>query len=194
MAKVTTPLLSFSARGQVAKTLVYFPWKGIDAVRSYVRPANPNTGSQQTQRGKLTNAVSRWHNIGLTADDITAWNRQAATRPTPMSGFNSFCKDDIEYQGRVVDIGMGFDGALADDADGTFTGVITEGGDATAVTMKWGTSPTSLIHSEACAEAANTWTGAPADDVSGQTIYARFFLFDTGDPIGSTGIYTVLVA
>ncbi len=50
MAKVTGPLFSLSASGQIAKTLVFMKWKGIADVRKYVIPANPNTAAQQAQR------------------------------------------------------------------------------------------------------------------------------------------------
>src|SRR3990172_6877572 len=83
MAKLKAPLLSFGASGKLADTLVYFPWKGLAVVRSYVIPANPNSAGQQTQRGILTESVASWHALGLDDDDVTAWNRYAASRPTP---------------------------------------------------------------------------------------------------------------
>src|SRR3989304_1243517 len=58
MAKLKAPLLSFGASGKLADTLVYFPWKGLAVVRSYVIPANPNSAGQQTQRGIPTGAVA----------------------------------------------------------------------------------------------------------------------------------------
>lgn len=50
MAITTAPLLSFSARGSIAKTAVYSRWKGIPYVRQHVIPANPNTTAQQETR------------------------------------------------------------------------------------------------------------------------------------------------
>jgi len=41
MAKVNAPLFSFNASGKLANSLVYFAWKGLDVVRSYIVPANP---------------------------------------------------------------------------------------------------------------------------------------------------------
>jgi hypothetical protein len=194
MAKVKAPLFSFGARGQLAETLVYFPWKGLDVVRSYVIPANPNSAGQQTQRGYMTAAVADWHDIGLTALDVTAWNRHAATRPSPMSGFNSFCKDHLDLQigGDTPD--MGFDGGIVDDGDDTFSADITEDGSATAVNLKWGTSPTSLINTTAAAETADTWDATPADNVAGQTIYARWEISDAGGVIGYSGIFRLVMA
>lgn len=194
MAKVKTPLLSFDARGQIAKTLVYFPWKGIHAVRSYVIPANPNTGDQQTQRTRLTNAVDDWHTIGLIPLDVTAWNRHATVRPSAMSGFNSFVKDHIDLQVGGDTPNMGFAGTVADDGDGTFTMTITEDGTATAVSLRWGTSPTSLINTEVATEAVDVWTADPADNVAGQRIYGRWEISDAGGIIGYSGIFVINVA
>jgi len=44
MAKVRGPLFSLGASGQLAKTLVYLSWKGLDTVREYVIPASNHPG------------------------------------------------------------------------------------------------------------------------------------------------------
>lgn len=194
MARLIAPLFSFGARGKLGDALVYFPWKGIHAVRTYVIPANPNSAAQQTQRGYLGNGVVDWHGIGLIPLDVTAWDRHAATRPTSMSGFNSFMKDHIDLQVGGDTPEMGFNATVVDDGDDTFTMTIDEGGAATGVNLKWGTSPTALINTEVGAEAADTWTCDPADDVSGQTIYGRFEISDGGGIVGYTGIYRLVMA
>jgi len=194
MAKVKAPCFSFGARGQLGKALVYFPWKGIDCVREYVIPSNPNTADQQTQRGYLGAAVDAYHTIGLDAVDVAAWNRAALHDPRPMSGFNKFCSDmvAIAVAGETPD--MGFDGSLADDADGTFTASIEEDGAADAADLIWGVSPTSLINTDAMAETADVWDVSPADSVPGQTIFGRMVIKASGEVIGRTGIFTVKVA
>ncbi|KKM06256.1 hypothetical protein LCGC14_1745880, partial [marine sediment metagenome] len=53
MAKLKGPLFSLGASGQIAKALVYFPWKGLNLVREHVVPSNPNTTGQVTQRGYM---------------------------------------------------------------------------------------------------------------------------------------------
>lgn len=195
MAKVKGPLLSIRASGKIADTLVYFPWKGVNAVRSYVVPANPNTADQQTQRGYLEKAVDDWHGIGLDADDHTAWNAHALTRPGPMSGFNSFVKDHLDLQVAGLTPDMGFNGSLTDDADDTFSCSVEEDGSADDVHLAWGTSPTALINLEALAEApANTWTGGPADNVAGLTLYGRFVIKSFPNEIGYTGIFKLKMA
>lgn len=194
MAQVEAPLFSFGARGKLGGALVYFPWKGIHAVRTYAVPANPNSAGQQTQRGYMSGAVGDWHGVGLDADDVTAWDRHAATRPRSMSGFNSFVKDHIDLQVGGDTPDMGFDGSLTDDADDTFSAAVTEDGSATGVNMKWGTSPTALINTEVGSETSDTWDFTPSDDVAGQTIFARFEISDAGGVIGYTGIYRLVMA
>jgi len=55
MAKVTAPLIGFSARGQLGKTIVFADWRGIRYAREYVIPANPNSLAQQNVRNVFTN-------------------------------------------------------------------------------------------------------------------------------------------
>lgn len=50
MPKVTAPLLSFGARGQIGNAQVYSSWKGIAYARRYVVPANPRTVKQTANR------------------------------------------------------------------------------------------------------------------------------------------------
>jgi len=92
MAKLKAPLLSFGASGQLAKAVVYFPWKGINAVREYVVPANPKSTAQVAQRGHLEDAVDEWHGATYTASDVTAWNRYAGVLEKIMSGFNAMVR------------------------------------------------------------------------------------------------------
>lgn len=89
MAKLKAPVMSFGARGKLAGSLVFFPWKGIDAVREYVIPANPRSAAQVTQRGYLTDSVAYWHLNAYTDPDRIAWNRYAGVLAPIMSGFNA---------------------------------------------------------------------------------------------------------
>lgn len=194
MAKVTTPLLSFGARGAIADTLVYFPWKGIDCVRSYVIPSNPNTAAQQTQRGHFGDAIDGWHDDGLDADDVSAWNRYASSLTKSMSGFNAFVRDhvDLAVAGETPD--MPVNGALVDDADNTFSGSCDESGTWDAADMIWGTSPTALNNTSAGAETTNTWDFTPADSLSGVRIFARFVGKLSGNVVGRSGVFVVDIA
>jgi len=50
MAKVTGPLMSFSASGKIGGAIVYFGWKGINVVRQWLKPANPEKADQGDRR------------------------------------------------------------------------------------------------------------------------------------------------
>ena len=50
MAIPTAPLLSFSASGQIGKTLVFSRWKGRPYTRRYVIPSNPQSLAQTATR------------------------------------------------------------------------------------------------------------------------------------------------
>lgn len=50
MAKVTGPLFSMSAAGQVGKAIVFAAWKGVAYVRQYVIPGNPEDPDQGDAR------------------------------------------------------------------------------------------------------------------------------------------------
>ena len=50
MAKVTGPLMSMSASGKLADSIVFFGWKGINVVRQWLIPANKQSADQGNQR------------------------------------------------------------------------------------------------------------------------------------------------
>lgn len=89
MAKVKAPLFGFGASGQLGGAIVYFPWKGINAVREYVVPANPRSALQIAQRNIFGLAVDYWHANTYSDPDRIAWNRYAGVLEPIMSGFNS---------------------------------------------------------------------------------------------------------
>jgi len=95
MAKLRAPLFSLGASQKLGDALVYFPWKGINAVREYVIPTNPRSAGQQTQRGHMEDGVDEWHGAAYTAPDATAWDRLAGVAESAMSGFNRFIREFI---------------------------------------------------------------------------------------------------
>jgi hypothetical protein len=84
------PFMGIRASGQFGKSLVAFSWKGINAIRSYVIPTNPNTLSQQAVRGDFTAQIDAWHHADMLADDKDAWNLFASATKRAASGFNEF--------------------------------------------------------------------------------------------------------
>lgn len=105
MARVTGPLHSDSASGQVGQAIVYGNWKGQPWVRNWVKPTNPQSGDQQAARARLATAVACWQN--LTPWEREQWDNYALDNPhvdpvtgltSPWSGFNAFSHVSIAYQ------------------------------------------------------------------------------------------------
>lgn len=91
MSKVTAPLLSFSASGQIAKTMVYSEWKGVPYLRRYVIPANPRS-SEQTLTRNLFGWLNNVWRIAP-ANFVAPWNAAAAGRP--LTGRNLLIQHNI---------------------------------------------------------------------------------------------------
>lgn len=96
MSLLRTPLLSFSARGKIAKTLVYSAWKGLNTVRQYVIPANPQTTGQVDQRNAMKAVVAAFRYYFTNAICRTAWNLRAALMPGAQSGFNAYASNAVK--------------------------------------------------------------------------------------------------
>lgn len=71
MAVVSAPLLSFTAKGQIAKTQVYANWKGRPYVRRLVIPSNPRSTEQTKTRNTFTFLNNVWKTAP--ADFIAPW-------------------------------------------------------------------------------------------------------------------------
>jgi len=155
MAKLTAPLFSFGASGAIGKSLVFFPWKGINAVRQFVIPANPNTTSQATQRGYLKDAVDAVHAAQTLADnplnakDLAALELLGTTFPTPRTWFNVLCRMwmKMKVQGKTPVV---LHGATVTPGNGTLT-LVLYNADITAGKIEtgnayYGTSKSALIN------------------------------------------------
>jgi len=98
MAKLKAPLLSLGASGAIGKTIVYFPWKGLDCAREYVVPSNPKTTPQNTQRGYVIAVVAAIHaaQVDVTNPlievDKSAYSLYGSTFPTPRTWFNQIAQ------------------------------------------------------------------------------------------------------
>lgn len=159
MAKLKGPLFSLSAEGAIAKTLVYFGWKGLKVVRSYVVPANPQTAAQTTQRGYLTAAVAMIHTAEAQAanpldeDDQIAYSRWGNTLPTPRTWFNQAAKNWLDVKVAVKKPIIYNDGTVSTKTANAIDLIIylseETGSSLAAGKFYFGSSPTNLIHSKA---------------------------------------------
>lgn len=93
MAKLRSGILG-NIRGKVAG-VVGGQFKDVNYIREYVKPANPNTTAQQTQRGKMADVVAFAKTlVGPIFNEYTDKFQKS------MSGFNFFIKQSIsEFDG-----------------------------------------------------------------------------------------------
>lgn len=193
MAKVNAPLFSFQASGQLAKSLVYTRWKGIDDVRSYATPANPRSTRQVTQRGYFSQAVADYHDTNRTALDNTAMDRAARFAPTPMSGFNYFVKQNVDWQVDQSTLGGAayLDTGVLSLPDAThFDFASNANGDIASARGKWGYSINALDNDVAMVVGGGTVTiGAPVVRDSGMGIFLQVITTPSAGPDTIQGIY-----
>lgn len=206
MAKVSAPFLSLGARGSIGGTLTASVWKGIKTMRQKANPANPNTQAQQVQRGLMGSVVNAWRTIGFSAAAKAAWNLAASYAPSPMSGFNVFCKEGIrglQQNSNAVTVPnpgtAGFRPSLSLNAD---IAKISDGlsGNATGRTFQFihGIAPDQLIHTNA----AGTSTNATIEQASayntglqaGDKYYYKVQETNGGVVYDLTGIVEIILA
>lgn len=187
MAKVTLPLGSFGARGQIGSAFVYFPWKGIACVREYVIPANPNTSDQQTQRGHFTSAVDEYHAAAYNEIDITAWRLKAAQSATPLTYFNQVVKDHVKelVAGKAWNSIKGASWTVVED-DNLELEVDCEA-DKTAK-LYYGVSPGYMPNEVSGTYLAGRWT-FPIAGLTASTVYYCYVKNTDATTHGNTGIY-----
>lgn len=91
MSKVTAPLLSFGASGQIAKTQVYSTWKGIPYARRHVVPANPRSVEQTSTRSVFTFLNAVWK---VAPEDFrAAWSM--FVKGQPLTDRNAFVSKNL---------------------------------------------------------------------------------------------------
>lgn len=102
MAKLTGPLLSFGADGQIGKTMVIGSWRGINYARQYVIPANPRTQAQQANRTRFALLREMWK---LAPAALRApWDAFATGRP--FLPFNKFVGENNRLLNGEADFSM----------------------------------------------------------------------------------------
>jgi len=100
MPKTTAPLLSFDARGQIAKTQVYSSWRGRSYVRRYTTPTNPNTAAQ----GLTRNAFSWLQQVYKYAPALFTVAWEAYIRGRVLTARNAFTKFNLPTLRPATDI------------------------------------------------------------------------------------------
>lgn len=199
MAKVNAPLLSMSASGSIGNTLTFFGWKGLNAVRTWVKPANPNSAAQATQRGYMTLTVATIHVAQATATspigplDVAAYALDASTEATPRTWFNQVCAQCVTALKASKQIAV-FRGATVTPAASSIVVAMkwskTGANDITAGNYIYGTTKTGMIHTVAAVVAASTATGTIVGLTTGVKYYAQFIATVHVDfALAKSGIY-----
>jgi hypothetical protein len=188
------------ATQQLGKTLVFFPWKGLNVAREYVVPANPQTAGQVTQRGYVTAAVAMVHAAQalaaneLGAADIIAYGLLANQQATPRTWFNEFVRQYVNQnvaglKGAIfhgMAIAAGGAGKITLDLYYTKEGA----NDITAGKFYYGTSPSALIYSDDGVDATGHYTCTLSGLTTGQKYYVQFRPTVHADFVGCrSGIY-----
>ena len=90
MATWKSPIFS-DIRNKLGENVVFSMWKGRPYMRSYVKPANPETNGQTANRLHMAELVAVWQgHIKVTPEVLTLWN--AAALSQLISGYNRFIK------------------------------------------------------------------------------------------------------
>lgn len=103
MAKVTAPLLSMSASGQIGKTQVYASWRGVPYARRYVTPANPKTTSQGDTRSIFLWLNESWKLMNSAVQAV--WT--AAAKGQPMTDRNLWQQANLPTLRNAPPLGNG---------------------------------------------------------------------------------------
>ena len=188
--------MSLGAAGALGKALVFFGWKGLDVVREYVVPANPKTSGQTTQRGYLSDAVTRVHwaqaraTNPLDEADISAYALKGSTQATPRTWFNEAIKMMVDCQVASKKYPLYYDGAASPGVASLGMQMYAHLDAPTAGKFYYGTSKTALIRSIAATIAGSSISKTIPALTAGVKYYVQFRA-DAGDPAeGSySGIY-----
>jgi hypothetical protein len=90
MATWKSPIFS-DIRNKLGDNVVFSMWKGRPYMRSYVKPANPNSLAQQANRLQMAEIVALYQaNVKGTAINAAAWDAEALS--SLISGYNLFTK------------------------------------------------------------------------------------------------------
>lgn len=205
MGKLKGPLFSLGASGAIAKTLVFFPWKGLNVVREYVTPANPKTNLQTAQRNYLKAAVALVHDAQaraanpLDSDDQVAYSALASAKGFTMTWFNQACKLYLDTI-RAAKVPVVYCNGTVSDPTTTSIDLVVYIEEETASQLAagkfyFGTSRTNLIHAVVATISAGVSVALVAQDLSAWMTAGVKYYFqfrpDVADPCegADSGIY-----
>lgn len=133
MAKLSGPLLSFGARGQLGKTMVMSKWRGVPYARQHVIPTNPRTTAQQTVRKTFALLREAWK--VAPAQVIDVWNTFAQGRP--FLGVNKWVGENVRVLNGEMDMTNTIFSPGAKGGPAPATVIIATGGAAGEIDVDW---------------------------------------------------------
>lgn len=95
MAIVQTPLLSFGARGHIAKAITFRHSKRMDLASAYTVPADPKSPEQLAQRALFARAGSFWGTMLTSTRVREAWRRYAYISKRRTPPFQTFAGETL---------------------------------------------------------------------------------------------------
>lgn len=185
MAKLKAPLLSLGASGAIGKTLVFFDWKGLNVVREYVIPTDPNTTAQSTHRALLTDMVAKVHlAMGKAANmlgviDKTAYSLLGSLQPTPRTWFNTCIKQGLDQLVQGLECGI-YRGGTVVATSGQLVVTLYQdeiaGGGISAGVFFYGVSKTAMLSQQAAVvtQATNKAVGTITGLINGTKYFVQF--------------------
>lgn len=172
MAKVTAPLLSFNASGQIGKSIVFAKWRGVDYARQLVQPANPDTVNQQETRNTFSWLNNVWRYFPAEVQE--AWNAYAQGQP--LTGRNGLIKLNLSNLRSETDLTNLIMSPSAKSGPVAASMVITPGDDQLSIALTPGSLPDGWTIDEAVAAAI------PQQDPQTGTDYSTVAGTDDTDP------------
>lgn len=198
MAKLKAPLFSLGASGKLGGALVFFPWKGLNVVREYVIPTNPDTVPQQTQRGYITTVVAYIHAMQaaaqgpkqLDATDQSAYSLWASALGIVCTWFNMICKNFLDTWVSVSGGRLYCGGALTPGADQVAIQLYSYPGIDTTGDFYYGLSKTNMVNSQVAVIAGDSITCTIAGLTTGKKYYFQYVPTGPATIVGAkSGIY-----
>src|ERR1044072_9344326 len=137
MAKLSGPLLSFGARGQLGKTMVMAKWRGVPYARQHVIPTNPNTTAQQVVRKTFALLREAWKTAP--AEILDTWNAFAQGRP--FLGVNKWVGENVRVLNGEADMTNTIFSPGSKGGPAPATVAIVSGGAACEIDVDWAILP-----------------------------------------------------
>jgi len=155
-------------------------------MRQHVKPSNPKSVAQEAHRALFALCVTFWRTRFVLGALITGWNQAAALIGTPLSGFNLFVREGLQYLTAAPTTASMVGNVVSGAALCTCTLIDLTGAGAAPVagtyTLHYGLTPDALLNQ---ATVANTVYSVPfavgiagkyarVDDPNGQSVSGVF--------------------